>query len=167
MIEPRATDEPQQDEVGAAQLARLRELVRRHQICWESRPEYAAVEGTTRQVGFVIEITATHEQPHHAPVGGCPECEPPLHALEAVVAFVLPKGHRESIYDVHVRRGAIEYDRRRWNRPEVSATIRVLHGEGADRPLDPCEERCHQEIIGKLGNLGACEGTWSSTAPRS
>jgi hypothetical protein len=47
------------------------------------------------------------------------------------------------------------------------ATLHVLHGEGADRPVDACEEQCRQEIICKLGDLGACEGTWSSSASRT
>jgi hypothetical protein len=139
--------------------------VQNHRICWESRPEYAVVEEDTREVGFVIELAATHEQPHRAPVAGCPECELPLRALEAVVAFVLPKGQRDSIYDVDVRYGAINYAPRRGNRPEVSATIRILHADGADRPVDRCEERCRQEIIRKLREIGAREGTWSSGAP--
>jgi hypothetical protein len=149
--------------VGAAQLAHLREFVQRYQICWESRPEYAAVEGTTRPIGFVIEITATHDRPHHAPVGGCPECEPPLRALEAVVGFVVPKAHRDSVYDVQVRRGAMVYAPRRWNRPEVSATIHVQHADGFDRPIDPCEERCRREIVEKLEALDAHEGAWPAT----
>jgi hypothetical protein len=166
MIEFRAGDRPD-GEASAASLARLRELVRRHQVCWESRPEYASAEDGPRPVGFVIEITATHDRPHRPPVSGCPECEPALRAIEAIVAFVLPRGRRDSIYDVHVRHGALEYAPRRGNRPEVSATIHVLHAEGADRPVDPCEERCRHEIVHKLGELGACEGAWSPAALRS
>jgi hypothetical protein len=112
-------------------------------------------------VGFEIDVSATHHQPHRAPVSGCPECEPPLRALEAIVKFVLPKEPRDSIYDIEVHWGGLQYACQRGNRPEVSATIHVLHGDGADRPVDACEERCRHEIVGKLQALGACEGVWS------
>lgn len=146
----------------APELAPLRELVRRHQICWESRPERAIVGESLTAVGFVVEIAATHDHPPHEPLSGCEECAIPLRALEAIVAFVLPRGHHESVYEVHVQWGRLQYARRRGNRPEVTATIQILHGDGADRPVDPCEERCLNEIKGKLKELGATEGTWAA-----
>ena len=59
MFEPSSKERPEHDEASAADVVHLRDLVRRHRICWESRPEYAAVEGTPRAVGFEIELSAT------------------------------------------------------------------------------------------------------------
>jgi len=146
---------------GTPEVAQLRELVRRHQICWESRPERAVVGETLMAVGFVVEIAATHDHPPHEPLSGCVECAIPLRALEAIVAFVLPRGHHASVYEVHVQWGRLQYARRRGNRPEVTATIQVLHGDGAARAVDPCEEQCLHEITGTLKALGATEGTWA------
>ena len=147
---------------GAPELTRLRELVRHHQVCWESRPERAVVGETLLAVGFVVEIAATHDHPPHEPLSGCAECAVPLRALEAIVAFVLPQGLRDSVCDVQVHWGRLQYARRRGNRPEVTATIQVLHGDGANRAVDPCEERCLHEITATLKELGATEGTWSA-----
>lgn len=144
----------------APDLARLREMVRRHQVCWDSRPERAVVGETLLPVGFIVEITATHDHPARQPLSGCPACAAPLRALEAIVAFVLPQGRRDSVYDVQVRWGSLQYAHRRGNRPEVTAMIHVLHAEGANRPVDPCEERCLHEITDRLKELGAAEGTW-------
>jgi hypothetical protein len=164
MLELQEKDGAEHEPTPVTDLVHLRELVRRHQICWESRPERAAVDGTARQVGFIVEITATHDHPHPEPVSGCAQCEAPLRALEAVIGFILPKDRRDSVYDVRVPRGALQYDRRRRNRPELRATIAVLHADGADRPVDACEERCRREIVHKLEELGACEGAWASAA---
>jgi hypothetical protein len=160
MVEAGTNDRRDDGRLGAAALAPLRALVRRHQVCWESRPEYAAVDGNAQQVGFVVEITATYDHPARPPVAGCTECDAPLRALDDILDYVVPRERRDSIYELHLRRGAIQSDRRRWNRPEVSAAIRVVHGDGADRPVDACEDRCRREIIGKLKELGACEGVW-------
>ena len=85
-------------------------------------------------------------------------------ALEAIVAFVLPHEERGSVYDVHVHHSRIQYVGRRGNRPEVTATIQVLHADGANRPVDPVEERGLHEITARLGELGASEGAWSEGA---
>jgi hypothetical protein len=40
---------------------------------------------------------------------------------------------------------------------EVSVTIRLIHREGYDRPVDACEERCLKEIRARLRALGVQE----------
>jgi hypothetical protein len=46
------------------------------------------------------------------------------------------------------------------SRPEVTATVTVLHGDGggANRPLDADERRRLGEIVGRLRDFGAQEG---------
>jgi hypothetical protein len=156
---PHADDGPASD-AGLHELGRLRELVRVHEICWETRPEYVAGDDAPQPVGYVVEISATHAEPHASPLAGCPLCRERLAAIEEVIAFVLPRDRRDSIYDVHVQSGSLRYDRRRGNRPEVVATILIEHGEGADRPIDDCERRCLHDIVSRLKQVGACEGEW-------
>lgn len=152
---------PGSDETGADRLLHLRTLVQDYEVCWETRPQYAVVGEGLRTIGFSVELSAAHHQPHHEPVAGCPECLPPLRALEEIVDFILPTEPRDSIYDVHVKWGAMQYSRRRANRPEVGATIDVLHATGADRPIDACEERCLADIVSRLKAIGAQEGSWT------
>jgi hypothetical protein len=147
-------------DAGLEELTQLRELVRAHEICWETRPEYVAGADFPQPVGYVVEISATHAEPHASPHAGCPLCREPLAAIEKVIAFVLPRERRDSIYDVHLMRGSLRYDRRRGNRPEVVATILIEHGDGADRPIDDCERRCLHDIVSRLKQLEACEGQW-------
>lgn len=40
---------------------------------------------------------------------------------------------------------------------EVTITIRLIHREGYDRPIDVCEERCLKEIRARLRDLGIHE----------
>lgn len=163
----RAPDDatPARTGAGAAELGQLRDLVRDHEVCWESRPEYAAGGESLRPVGFVVDVSATHHEPHRTPVAGCPECEAPFDVLRRVVDFILPREPRDSIYDVHIRGGSMRYDRRRGNRPEVVATVLIEHGAGADLPIDACERRCLEDIASRLKQLGACEGEWRRAPP--
>jgi hypothetical protein len=141
-------------------LARLRELVRAYEVCWEVRPECVAGEEHPKPVGYIVDISATHGETKRAPVAGCPACKAPLEALEDIVAYVLPREHRDSTYDVHIMRGSMQFDRRRGNRPEVAATILIEHGEDFDRPIDACEKRCLDDIVSRLKQLGVREGQW-------
>jgi putative ABC transport system permease protein len=54
---------------------------------------------------------------------------------------------RPALYDSRVVPGA----------DEVSVTIRLIHREGYDRPVDACEERCLKEIRARLRLLGIRE----------
>jgi hypothetical protein len=145
---------------GEADVERLRALVHRHEVCWETRPENAVVGGRIQPVGFLVEVSATHHEPHRTPVAGCAECSEPLLALQQILAFALPQGEHASIYEARVRWGTLQFSPRRGNRPEVVGSLAILHGSGANRPIDPCETSCRDEIVARLKQLGACEGAW-------
>lgn len=145
------------------EIERLRRLVRRHEVCWETRPENAVVGGHILAVGFVVEVSATHHQPHRTPVAGCAECSEPLLALQQILAFALPQGEHASVYEGRVRWGTLQFSPRRHNRPEVVGSLAILHGSGPNRPIDACERSCRDEIVARLKGLGACEGAWQSS----
>lgn len=143
-----------------AEVERLRALVRRHEVCWETRQENANVGGRIQPVGFVVEVSATHHQPHRTPVAACAECSAPLLALQQILAFALPHGEHASVYEKRVRWGTLQFSPRRSNRPEVVGSIAILHGSGANQPIDDCERSCRDEVVARLKEIGACEGAW-------
>ncbi len=135
---------------------RLRDLVRTHAMHWHLTTERAFVSGELRPIGLTLALSAVHDRPLHPPLPGCDECAPVIHALERVIEAVLPKDHRRSRYDVHVPTAELEYPRG-W-RPEITATITILHREEINAPVDECERRCAAEVTAKLRDLGAPEG---------
>jgi hypothetical protein len=141
---------------------KLRDLVRRHRVTWESRPELADCNGELMPIGFTVELSAIHDHPAHPPFPGCPECAPVRTALRRICMSVLPRGDHASWYDVHVGT-AFESDPRRGEFPQLSATIEILHCGTVNRPSDDCERACFDEIQGRLIELGAQHGTWVET----
>lgn len=134
--------------------AELRDLIERYQIAWTVRQELAVHDGTLRPIGFVVELSGTHREPKHTPTPGCEECRPLRAALERIAHAVLPDETRPSWYDVVVEAG-FGFEHGRTDRPEISATISVLHRGAIDRPVDACERECVDEIGRHLSALGA------------
>jgi hypothetical protein len=137
----------------------LRELVRRHHVTWDSRPEFAVCGGELTPIGFVIELSAVHDHPAHPPSPGCSECAPVRAALHRICLAVLPRGEHASWYDVHVG-SALESDPRHGGGPELTATIEILHRGTVNRPPDECERTCLAEMRNRLAQLGAQQGHW-------
>ena len=139
--------------------AELRELVRAHAMHWHLTVEKAVVAGELRPIGLALSLSAVHHRPAQTPLPGCSECAPVVNALERVIDAVLPNDHRRSTYDVDIPTAELEYPRGR--RPEITATITILHGsDDINAPIDSCETRCANDIIAKLKALGAHEGSF-------
>jgi hypothetical protein len=134
----------------------LRDLVRRYHVTWETRPEMACNGRSVSPIGYVIELNAVPDHPDHEDPIDCPECVAVEDALERLTAAVAPS---ES---VHVGRGTVQFGRAHDGRPEVSASVTVLHqdGGGANRPIDKAEQGRLGTLVGRLRALGAQEGHW-------
>ena len=138
----------------------LRDLVQRFRVCYEVSPALAVVGEELRPVGFTIELAATHDHPRHEPYAGCDECVPVARALNELLDFTVPKDFRASHFDVHRPRMSHQFAPERGNRGDLTASVEVLHRDGATRPVDDCELRCRDEIVATLKDLGACERVW-------
>jgi len=136
----------------------LKELVRQFRVCWEVWPEHIAVAGQRRQVGFALELSGTHEPAVDHPTPGCLHCRKVFAALQVIAVYILPRDERQSMYDIEPFDSAIHYSPRRSNRLDVFLTIRIIHREHFDRPVDACEIRCLEEMKQRLQELGAGQG---------
>jgi hypothetical protein len=103
-------------------------------------------------VGYLVELTAVPDDTEHE-TGPCLECE---EALAKLVDAVAPSEVR------HVERGGKQIGSAHDGRPEVTATVTVLHrdGGGANRPPDSEEHARLEDIVGRLRDLGAQERHW-------
>jgi hypothetical protein len=70
----------------------------------------------------------------------------------------MPKEERPSKYEVSIFDQAIRYSAAHGNRPDVQLTIRILHREHWDNPIDECETRCLKEMEDRLSEIGARHG---------
>ncbi len=140
----------------------LREIVTRYRVCWQVWPEYLTVGKEKRQIGFELELSGTHEPGVQHPEPGCPACQRIFVALRAVADWILPKERRPSTYEIEAYDQAIRYSPVRQNRPDVTLTIKIIHRQGFDAPVDACEVRCLKEMQDRLKELGAQERQWTS-----
>jgi len=144
------------------QPASLADLVDRFQVCWEVWPEQIIVDKERRQIGFCLELSGTHEMTAGQGHSECPECLHVFASLHEIAKAILPKEQRPSVYYVGSYDRAIRYTPVRGNRPDITLTIKILHRESFERPVDACEVRCLEEMKQRLRELGACERQWTS-----
>lgn len=146
----------------------IRELVRRHKVCWEIRPEYHIDrKGKKIQIGFELGLLGTHYQAKHTPEPGCEECGKVYDALKRIAQWIIPKENRDSRYEIGIYDSSIHYAVQRRLRRDIILAIRILHKEGFDRPTDDCEVKCLNEMEEKLKALGAQKGYWVESAKES
>ena len=138
----------------------IRALVERFRVCWEVWPEYMIVRGEKRQIGYVLEISGTHEPGVEHPTPGCEHCVRVYNALQTIAEHIIPQERRPSRHDIGIFDAAIHYSRKRRERPDISLTIRILHRTGFEQPVDECENKCLNEMKAHLRELGAFEGRW-------
>ena len=158
------TREPEDD--GPVTPERLREIVRRHEVCYEVSPEWAAASGAKTQVGYRLELCGVNGHDDEAggehPTPGCPRCRRTYDDLRKVAGWVMPKEEdRTSRYEVEAfdRAWHVAPTHRR-SRNEIVLAIKVLHRRGVNEPADECELRCLREMRGRLAELGVAEGVY-------
>jgi hypothetical protein len=139
---------------GEVETSSVEELVARYEVCWEVWPEYTFVGHEKRQIGFQLELSGTHGPCPEHPEPGCEECQKAYSALRRIAENVLqPEG--DCAWQIEPYDQGIHFSRRHGNRPEVSLTIRILHGTGLQRPVDSIEIHCLNEAQQHLEKLGA------------
>ncbi len=153
-------------EATDTKIAILKELVRRFRVCWKVWPEDAFVGDQKRQIGYQLELAGTHEPWVEHPEPGCEHCQRIFAALRDIADWILPREERPSTYEIGPYDQAIRYMPMRRNRPDVILTVRILHREGYERPVDECEDRCLKEMEGRLKELGAGRLTWTEPGTR-
>lgn len=139
---------------GVEGPAVLRDLVQRYQVCWEVWPEFIMAGREKRQIGFALELSGTHQRGVQHPIPGCSHCRTVFAALQTIAVYILPREERPSAYEIETYDQSIHYSSKRRNRADISLTIRILHREGFERPIDECEVLCLEGMKHRLRELG-------------
>jgi len=82
--------------------------------------------------------------------------------LSRIAHWIIPKEESDGLYEIGVFDASVHYSSQRRFRPEIVLTIKILHGEGFDRPTDSGCVQVLKEMEGKLEKLGARRGSWGS-----
>ncbi len=136
-------------------------------MVWEVWPvTFVLKGGGTRQVGYELLLSGAHEHDWDRPNPGCEKCLAIFRDLQEVAQWIIPKVERDSQYEIEVFDHAIHYAPERGNRPDVSLSIKILHRERLERPLDECEAFCLNEMKGKLAHIGAQYRQWRESVSR-
>lgn len=143
-------------------IARVKEIARKHQVCYEVAPEWSINEGRKVQIGFELDLCgiSSNDKCVH-PVPGCPYCWGAYDEIREIAESILPRDERPSRYDIQAFDRSLHMapsNRRR--RMEVIVRIVIMHRRDFNRPVDECEDRCLKEMRGKLVQMGIHEGIW-------
>lgn len=151
---------------GNSNQRELREFIRDHQVCWETRPITAILGDDPRQVGFELELRAVHGPSSHKPKPGCPECQRLFQELRKLAEAIFPHEHRPSRYEIRPFDHSFHLDPSRGFRPEVALRpeivlrIEILDRKDYFQPDEACEISCLKEMEQSLKELGARKGRW-------
>jgi hypothetical protein len=140
----------------------LRELVQRHQVCFEVQNEYVYIEHVRKQIGFCLELIGTHRSGVEHAEPGCEHCREVYHALERIALWITPTQVRPSYYEKEPFDSAIRYEPAHRNRPDVSLRIKILHRNAGFADVDACQSQCLSEMKASMTRIGAQSGSWSS-----
>lgn len=148
-------------------LQELRDLVKKRQVCFDVfREQVGFQEAGSRAVGYEMVLSGIHARGSHPPLPGCDLCRDVYDDLKKVAEWILPREHRASFYEIEPYRPVIRATRMRKLREEVSLSIRILHRDHYDDPIDECETRCLVEMEARLKQIGASEGEWKPDEAR-
>lgn len=140
----------------AATCGELARIAQARQVHFDVEPEIV-IRGSERvRVGFQVNLWAVHVKGARA-MPGCPKCWELLEDLRRIAEDVVPTGERPSRTELVPFRPALYESGVVPGADEVTVTIRLIHREGYERPVDACEERCLKEIRARLRALGIRE----------
>lgn len=139
----------------------IRELVRRHQVYWEVRPEEdldAADEVV--KVGFQLGLRGTFEHPEDPPLAGAPECVDVYRDLRAIAESLLPAAEGEIGFELGGSPDALDYTPSS-GRQEVEVMIKIQRrDEAGDDSIDAAEQDSLEKLKRRLKELGVPQGRW-------
>jgi hypothetical protein len=146
-------------QTNSQQIAeQLGAIIQKHRVCFQIWPEQLMVHGQRLQVGFQLELCGTHE-PGVEPKGpGCENCYRVYEDLLRIAEWVKPQEGRASRYEIQAFDHSLHAVGKGNSPLEVIVTMKILHRQGIDEPLDKCEELCLKEIRQKLKELRTQEG---------
>lgn len=138
------------------EIAQLKAIIEKHTVRYEVWPHYEMNDGKQVMVGFDLELHGTHDHGSTSISPGCRLCTETYADLRKLAESILPKESRPSWYEISPFDQTLRCS---GNGPfEVVLPIRIEHRCGFFGPVDTCEQRCLDEMKGRLAELGVTTG---------
>jgi hypothetical protein len=118
--------------------------------CYEVWPDWALVDGVRIQVGFELDLCAKASGQDAGACAGIYE------NLRQIALSALPDDEGEAEFEIAPYDHSIHESPKRSFRPEIVASVRILHKHGYGRTVDDCERRCLRQIEDKLRQMEIC-----------
>ena len=147
----------------------LRNVVVRHQVCYEVWPEWSGCGGRVRRIGYCVTICGVNDGidcvvGHHVP--GCPHCGLTYDELHKIAEWIALTERQDCRFEIGPFDRAWHIaPRQRWSRNEITVNVKIMHRHNVDGPLDDSQERCLKELRANLAKLGVREGVWQPATP--
>ncbi len=138
-------------EEDSRQEEELRERVRRHRICWYTRPEHQVREAKRRQVGFRLGLLGSQDWPGTHPITSSAEFWNLYRGLHELARWLLPQVNDEGDLQISVFDASLTST---GHRQDVIVTIKIIHRQGFDHPVEAGELRYLADMEEKLLRLG-------------
>lgn len=139
-----------------ADLECVRAIARKLHAHYDIEPEIVFVDGARRKVGFHVRLWGVHAKGARV-LPGCSRCREIEEELKRIGEFVVPREERPTRLEFDPFRPALYDSRVVPDADEVVLSIRLVHREGYEQPVDACEERCLKEIVARCRELGIPE----------
>ena len=142
----------------------LRNIVLRHQVCYEVWPEWSGCGGRPRRIGYCVTLYGVNDgndcvRGHHVP--GCQHCGFTYDAIRKIAEGITSTEYQGCRFEIQPFDRAWRIaPRHRGSRNEITVNIKILHSHDIDGPLDDSQERLLKEMRAKLKKLGVLEGVW-------
>jgi hypothetical protein len=156
---PSSTDEPKVPEA-------LREIVRRHHVCYEVWPEWSGCGGRARRIGYCVTICGVNDRVdcgrgHHVP--GCAHCSLTYDELRKIAEWITLKDQPDCRFQIEPFDRAWHIaPRQRWSRNEIIVPVKILHSHNVDDAVNDSQERSLNELRAELKKVGMREGVWQA-----
>lgn len=139
----------------------VRDVVRRHRICYDTEPYYINRKGKLVQIGYQLSIYGTFEErvkDANPDTPGYEEVERDVRKLAEAVSHTCASLHtcESTILDP----SQITYSHERNMRPDVTVHIPVFDQDNFGHPVDDNVTGAMKDIIELLESLGACRTRW-------
>jgi hypothetical protein len=136
----------------------LREIARRHEVCYEVSPQWSIFDGRRVQTGFHLELCGMNQHGIEGGIGhsvpGCSSCVGTYEQMRQIAKWILPRVDKRLGYEIQAFDRALHIaPPKRNHRCEVLVNILITHpSDFAD-----CENRCLAEMRQRLSQLGIHE----------
>jgi hypothetical protein len=138
------------------ETSELVEIARAHHVHFDVEPEVLVRPKERVKVGFDVRLWAVHVRGARA-LPGCAKCRELAADLLRIAEWATPAGERETRIEIEPFHAALYESTVVPGADEVELTIRLIHRDGYDQPIDAGEERCLKEMRRRLRALGIAE----------